>query len=193
MSSRLGDYFRKVRLAKGMTLGRLARLVGYRNVNKGCRRIDTFEKTGRATPELFSKMTSILGVDDRLIEQLLDEDRREYQRWLSEPVKPYVVIRLLAAFYSWVDLPERIESLKEAERFAAGLALKHHLRTCLVWSRRISIYFKADGTVEGIIEASPGPVMKIGGRRCLLGIERGRIVLQQVEREPGRHDEGRSG
>ena len=138
-------------------------------------------------------MTSILGIEQEVIEQLLGENRREYQRWLSEPVKPYVVIRLLAAFYSRVELPESVESFEEAERFAAGLARKHRLRTCLVWSRRISVYFRADGTVEGIIEASSGPVMKIGGRRCLLGMDKGKIVLRPVEEGPARHPGWRAG
>ena len=189
MKSHLGSHFRETRIAKGLSLGQLARRVGYKNINKGCRRIATFERTGQVTAELLRKMTFTLGIGSEVIEELLDEDQREYRRWLSEPVKPYVVIRLLAAFYSWVELPEAVESLEEAERFAAGLAKKHRLRTCLVWSRRISIYFTADGSVEGIMEASPGPVMKIGGRKCLLGMDEGRIVLRQVEKEPGRHDE----
>lgn len=71
MKSHLGDYFRKVRLANGRSLGQLARKVGYRNVNKGCRRITTFETTGTIHPDLLTKVAAILEIDNEVIEQLL--------------------------------------------------------------------------------------------------------------------------
>jgi len=188
MPSHLGTYFRRTRLAKGLKLGPLARQVGYRNVSKGCRRITAFEDTGKITPELLAKLAAVLEIEDAVIEELRDADRRAYQEWLSEPVKPYTVVRLMAAVYSRVDLPEDVQSQHEAEEFAAGLARKHRLRVCLVWSRRTSIYFAADGSLEGITEAAPAPVMKIGGKKCLLKIDEGGIGLERVGNEQqGRH------
>ncbi|KKK98611.1 hypothetical protein LCGC14_2641000, partial [marine sediment metagenome] len=93
---------------------------------------------------------------------------------------PYVVLRLIAAVYSHVDLPEGISSQIEAEEFAAGLAKEHRLRTCLVWSRRLSIYFKADGRLDGVMEAAPAQVMKIGGKECLLKIDARKIGVVPV-------------
>jgi hypothetical protein len=94
----------------------------------------------------------------------------------------------MAAVYSRVDL-EDVQSQHEAEEFAAGLARKHRLRVCLVWSRRTSIYFAADGSLEGVTEAAPAPTMKIGGKECLLKIDEGGIGLRPVEKKLGHHPE----
>ena len=56
MPAHLGNYFRKVRLAKGLSLGQLARQVGYRNISKGCRRIQNFETSGQITPHVLTKL-----------------------------------------------------------------------------------------------------------------------------------------
>jgi len=64
MGSALGSYFRKVRLEKGLRIVELARQ-SYRNVTKGCRRIGTFEKTGRITPDLLATRDEEQGYQPR--------------------------------------------------------------------------------------------------------------------------------
>ena len=59
----------------------------------------------------------------------------------------------------------------EAEAWAASVAREIRKRCCLVWSRRISIWFGEDGSVVDKTEAVPGepncPWIKIGGRTFL--------------------------
>ena len=169
MTSHLGNHFRKTRLTRGLTRGQLARHV-YQNISKGARRISNFEKTGRAKGDLLTKLASVLEIDNKVIEELLDADRRAYQEFLSEPIKPHIVVRLLAVVYLRVDLPADIDSLDEAEEYTVRFARRHRLRVCLVWTRRTSIYFATDGSFEQVMEAAPAPVMKIGGKECLLEI-----------------------
>ena len=46
----MAQHFQKRRLEMHLSLTQLARMVGYANVSKGYRKIDTFERTGRAIP-----------------------------------------------------------------------------------------------------------------------------------------------
>jgi hypothetical protein len=63
--------------------------------------------------------------------------------------------------------------MDEAERWAAAVAAEKKRKCCLVWSRRISVWFAEDGTVYSRTEAVPGepnvPWMKVGGTRFLFG------------------------
>jgi len=51
MTNNLGAYFREQRLQQGLTLGELARRVGYRNVTKGSNKIIHFEREGVVTED----------------------------------------------------------------------------------------------------------------------------------------------
>jgi hypothetical protein len=116
---------------------------------------------------------------------LSQKDLEDWLTWANEPIKPYLVVRLMAAVYSQLELPDEVVSVEEAERYASGFAKQHRLRVCLVLSRRVSVYFDADGSFEFASEAVPGgdpnqPYTRIGGRQCLMSpTERG-IALQEI-------------
>jgi hypothetical protein len=172
----LGSFIRSERVGRGLTLGQLARLVGYRNLNKGARRIACLEQTGMATSDLLVNVAEALDLDWTTVERLADEDRqkrlREWERWASEPVPMYLVIRLMAAVYARQTLPSEIETAVEAEAWACDIARRRRCRVCLVLSRRWSVWIDADGQVEAKTEARPGepnlPSMQVQGRRFLL-------------------------
>jgi hypothetical protein len=88
--------------------------------------------------------------------------------WVSEPIKPYLVIRLIAAVYNSRALPPEITTLEQAEKWASAVAAEIKKRCCLVWSRRISCWFSEDGTLTQRTEAVLGepntPWIKIGGK-----------------------------
>jgi hypothetical protein len=46
MQTRLGALVRDARVRRGLTLQAAGALIGYRNVNKGARRLDALERTG---------------------------------------------------------------------------------------------------------------------------------------------------
>jgi hypothetical protein len=149
----------------------LAGLAGCVNVQKNGGRIRAFELSGNIGQELFEKIAAVLEVDSATIERLVERDRREfYQEWLAwvnEPIKPYLVIRLMAAIYSSRAVPREITTLEEAEKWAGEVAGELKTRCCLVWSRRISCWFGEDGTLAERTKAVPGepntPWVKIGG------------------------------
>jgi hypothetical protein len=156
MNSRLGGYFREVRLARGLSVGSLARQIGYQNVNKGCRRITTFERTGRSKGDLLSRLASALEIDDAMIRELRDADRGAWEEWAdaADQPKPYVVLRLLPAIYSKVGLPDDVMTREDAEHFASTVAAQRGMQTCLVWNRRLTVWFDRDGTCLGVREST---------------------------------------
>jgi hypothetical protein len=173
---RLSQHFQARRTNKGLTLGQLAKSVGYRNISKGARRIATFEAGGEIRWDLLLNLARVLGIDQITLERLADADRQQaladWNRWADEPIQPYIVIRLLAAVYSTQTLPPGL-SREQAEAEAAALARRYAKSVCLVWSRRISIWFDHEGNRTGITEAQPGklnaPWMQVGNKKFLLG------------------------
>jgi hypothetical protein len=191
MESKLSEHFYKARLNKGLTLGQVTRLVGYRNVSKGANRINAFERGGSIHRDLRTKLADVLGIDHLTVERLMDEDRRQFfatwNAWANEPIRPYLIIRLMPAVYCAQDLPAEIESAEAAEEYAVNVARSRHLRCCLVLSRRISVWIEANGSISGVSEAVPGepntPVMWVGGNgrnACLMKTLDHGMALQQI-------------
>ena len=186
MTTHLAEHFARRRREKGLKLGQVARTLGYRNVAKGSRRVQAFEQTGEIDSRLFTKLAAVLEVDQATVNRLLQQDLEDWTKWANEPIKPYFVVRLMPAFYSQGDLPDEVKSVEEAERYASEFAKERRLRVCLVLSRRVSVYFAADGSFQYASEAVPGggpnvPCMVVGGRKCLTRLMDRGIALPEVE------------
>ena len=173
MPTHLARHFQATRLARGLSLGQLARLAGYRNVSKGCNRIRRFETSGSLHRELLRKLAAILEINDAAIKELADRDQREFldhwTRWVNEPIQPSVVIKMVPAVYSRTNLPGDVRTIEDAEAWSSSLAAANHQRCCLVWSRRISCWFNEDGSLSHRSEAVRGelnmPYMQLPGNR----------------------------
>jgi transcriptional regulator with XRE-family HTH domain len=153
------------RLAQGISLGDLARRIGYCNVAKGSNRIQSFERTGVArSNDLPRRIAEVLGVGDEELRRVAWLDYLEWQRWLNEPVPMELIVRLMAAIYCRECLPEELTPV-EAEQFAAQVARDRQRQVCLVASRRLSIYFDEQGNVIARNEVQP--FVQIGGKRFL--------------------------
>jgi transcriptional regulator with XRE-family HTH domain len=176
MSNYLGSYFREQRLQQGLSLGALARLVGYRNVSKGANKIVRFEREGVVTEELLASLAEALHIDLPTVERLIDQDRSEYLRaweaWVSQPVPMELIAKIIPAIYARVPLPETVTTPEQAESFACTYAKDHRRQVCLVVSRRLSVWIDNEGRVYASTEARPGepnmPFMQVQGRRFLL-------------------------
>jgi len=177
MSTHLSRFFEKHRISKSLKPGQVASLIGYTNISKGGSRIRSFEQTGSISRELFEKLAAFFEIDNGIIEQLVEEDRREFFHkwlaWVNEPIQPHLVVRLIAAVYSRRDMGPDIGTIEEAEVWAASVARESRLKCCLVWSRRLSIWFDETGSIVGRTEAVPGevnvPWMRIsGGKQFVL-------------------------
>jgi hypothetical protein len=173
MSTHLSRHFEQARLSRNLKPSELARLAGCVNIHKNASKIRQFD----ISPELLTNIAAILEIDAATIERLVEQDRREFFEkwlaWVNEPITPYLVERLIAAVYRKVPLPSEIKTMVEAEAWASAVALERRRKCCLVWSRRISVWFAEDGTVYSRTEAVPGepnaPWMKIGGKKFLFG------------------------
>jgi len=86
-----------------------------------------------------------------------------------------LIVRYMAAVYGTVKLPEDITTPEQAEAWASTYAKEHGLRACLAISRRLSLWFGADGNVEVRTEARPDqpnqPWMQVKGRIFLFWVE----------------------
>jgi transcriptional regulator with XRE-family HTH domain len=167
--SYLGKHFKEKRLAAGVTVGKLAGMIGYRNLNKGCRKIQDLENEGYFPDEEFlAKVAAALNIDDETIAALIQEDIDAHEQWIdANPIQPHLVLRYIAAVYGQCDIPEQTcLSLDESIQFASAKAVERKLRVCLVWSRRLSIYFDREGQEEGRSEEQPW--MVVNGKRFLL-------------------------
>jgi hypothetical protein len=180
---RLPSYFTAQRLAKNLSRGDLARLVGYRNISKGSNRIFQFEREGIIHDDLLVKMAKVLGIDWSTVEKLAQQDRQDHieawTKWADEPVPMKMVVRLMATVYSHCRIPEEITTPKEAEKYASAMARLRKMRICLVLNRRQSVWIGADGIVERRTDATPFgepnlPWMALkGGRKFLLKCDSG--------------------
>lgn len=195
MSTHLSRYFQQKRLDRGLKPGQLARLAGCVNVQKNGSRIRSFELSGSIGQELFEKIAAVLEIDAATIEQLVEQDRREFYEewlaWVNEPIQSYLVIRLMAAIYSSRALPPEIITMEEAEKWASAVAGEIKKRCCLAWSRRLSSWFSEDGALTKRTEAVPGepntPWIKIGGKgpAFMFGDDLGTVSMVDWPKKPG--------
>jgi transcriptional regulator with XRE-family HTH domain len=185
--SNLSSLFRRRRVERGLTTAQLARLLGYRNVTKGCNRIRRFEDGGKVAPDLLAGLSEALEITPDEIRRSLGEDYGEWLAWANEPVRPYVVLRYMACVYSRVELPDDALAPEAAEVFASQLARERKLKVCLVMSRRSSVGFDSTGREYQRLEATPEmpcePFAMIGGKRVQFDFTGG-DVLRTID-EPG--------
>jgi hypothetical protein len=127
-------------------------MLGYVNVSKGVRRIDTFERTGQCHPILFAKLTAALGIDEATRSRLEYEDYKEWLATAANPPTPYL---LRSPVRGCIGVPRELTTVDEMERYAAEYARKCGTGVCLVLDKRIAVRFAADGSLTDIVEAQP--------------------------------------
>ena len=76
----MASHFQKRRLEMHLSLTQLAKLVGYRNMSKGHRKIDTFERTGAVPSHPVRQADG--GVGDRRTDDETDLEYEDYKDWL---------------------------------------------------------------------------------------------------------------
>jgi hypothetical protein len=116
----------------------------------------------------------------------LAEDYQEWLQWVTEPIRPYLVTRLMACVYQRLQLPNDALSFNEAKDYAARLARESEKMVWLVLSRRVSIRVDATGKEDLPVEATPDmpcePHLVIGGKRVHFGLTEGNVLRQIDER-----------
>jgi hypothetical protein len=158
-----------------LTLGQLARMVGYRNLSKGANRIQRFEKDGMIGGELLGKLMVALEIEATTVKELAEKDRQGYlkgwEAWVSEPVPIQVVMRFMPAVYCHVSLPRGITTADEAVAFGQDVARLRRRRIFVHLSRRKTVYVDENGRITGTEEATPEidprPFSQVGNKKFL--------------------------
>lgn len=191
-TSPLGQFLLEARLAMGLARpGQLARLMrpdaAPDKIARLGTRIRDFELKGWGDRQLLNEIVAALGVTpellapviagEKLFRQQEEEERiRLWTAWADEPVRPYLVVRYMAAMYGHKEVPTELSLRDEMEAWASSIAKKTHYKTCLVLNNRISIYFNEDGSFSQVMVATPHdkrpnhPYVQIGNKRVLFGV-----------------------
>lgn len=177
MKNQLGKVLYRRRTDLGLNFAQLAEKVGYRNITKGINRLVDLEREGKGDRELLEKTIAALELDRDVVRQAIDEDRAEYEamfeRWVNEPIEPYLVRRAVAAVYLKRRIPEELlerNDPDELERYASRMAAEWRSKVCLVKSRRECTWVDEQGMIYLRTNATPampmmGPVMWLKGRQ----------------------------
>jgi len=138
LSTHLGSYLAAQRTSRRLTLGQLARRIGYRNLEKGSRRLQQLERDGRIVDGLLERVAAALDLNPEHIIALVEQDRREleeaWQAWVSEPVEPQLRMRVMAAVWKREKVPTEL-SREGAIRYASARAVETQKGHVLMWNR----------------------------------------------------------
>jgi len=90
VTTNLSRFIKEEREKQGLNYAEVSKMMGYKNINKGMRRIIDLEREGVVHPEVLEKIISALDLDQDYIDALVLKDRQEYEeefeKWLSEPI-----------------------------------------------------------------------------------------------------------
>ncbi|MEE4262837.1 MAG: helix-turn-helix transcriptional regulator [Desulfobacteraceae bacterium] len=176
MTSQLGNYVRSERQKAGLSRQQLASMVGYKNLNKGARRIEQVELEGPFDKAIFWGIAEALGLDHAEIEIRTRNDHENHEKYLDEPIQMKMIVRLMAAVYTAHYLPTKIRSKEDAMAYAREYATINHAKVCLILSRRFSYWIDESGKgfMKETTKENPtnSPYMKVyrGWKKFLLPI-----------------------
>ena len=85
MNQHIRNLIHQYRESKGIKVGKMFELLGYRNISTGSNKILRFEREGLASNELIQKLIDVLGVEPLEVQRALQKDYQDWQAWLDEP------------------------------------------------------------------------------------------------------------
>lgn len=159
MSNYLGRYIQIRREELGLGPTEVAHLLGYKNLNKGRRRLQSVEDGRGTCRDFLLRLMGILQIEPKVIRDLIDRDRREYvaawEKWADEPVPISVVMRAVPGFMLGIDVPGDLTTPEQALTFGIEMAKRKHKKVIVVVSRRLSYTIHENGVVDGPFVATP--------------------------------------
>jgi hypothetical protein len=170
MATNLAHYIKQERVNRGLNYAELSRKMGYKNINRGMRRIIDLERENEAHPEVLEKVVDALKLDkihiDQLIQQNKEHQQREFEKWVNTPIKWHLIIRWMPAVYCEREMPGYIKTEEEAIEYALSVAKEYCSMVWLVLSRKENIHIDKDGNVKSRNEVTmehawlPGAIIK---------------------------------
>jgi len=152
---------------RGIERVKLPELLGYKNSNKGLRRLDAW-MAGSELPKGRQRELLAVFLDLSLLEldQLLQLDQQELgkRRRENRAQDPhyYLIVRLMAAFYQTQQLPAGT-TRKQAISMTRKRAMEWNKLCALNTPSNQTLWFDQKGKVYAISER--GPSMRIGGQK----------------------------
>lgn len=156
----LSKILRDYREKKNLRRSDVAQGIGYKNVNKGIRKIEEVENyTGcynsGVRMELSRKIALFLNVPDRVFDWALDEDARllandycrDYSSLFSDS---FMLVRFAPAWYVKKEVLGKTDI--EREEYVKVYAKEHSLYVCLVLKNGNCIYIDKKGEAYSIVE-----------------------------------------
>lgn len=178
VEKKMNDHLRKLvhgyRVYKHLNFRELAELCGYKNSNKWATKICNFEREGHGPDDMIRRLIEALQVPVNDVKKANQKDLDNYQSWLDEPVPIELLIKPLPGVYVRDSIPDEIDSDEKAVDFAASRALLFQSESCLILSRKKSIWFNRDGTFKFEEENQDGvfqPFMSVGHKQFVLQLE----------------------
>lgn len=145
MSTNIGQYVYQQRKALGITPEQLARDMGYRNINKGIRRLQQLETTGHCAEPLWRSIREKLSLDPTEIRTAKGRDAEAHEARRDVPIPIQLFMRIIPGVYARVRLPEDIKgNLGKIEEYAQTVARKKGRRVRMV-SPAKQIWFDGNG------------------------------------------------
>ena len=152
MTTKLACYIKQERVKQGLNYAQVSRKMGYKNLNKGIRRIIDLEREDVVHPEVLDRIIDALELDKDKVKYLVQLDEEEQQRkfdeWVNTPIKWHLIIRWMPAVYGEREIPGYIKTQDEAIDYAREVAKELKSMVWLVLSRKENIHIYPDGSVR---------------------------------------------
>ena len=150
-SSNLSNYFKELRVKRGLSPGVLASLISRNNIPKVGNIIRTFEISGQINSHWFELLVSELKPNPILMEQKIkadiEDERNSWNEYISKPIDPFLTIRYIPGFYGTKKVPFCfLNSRNDAEEWAATELKKFRAKGFLDWSREEQTIFDKGGS-----------------------------------------------
>lgn len=156
-----GKLLEKRRKEKGLTKKELAIKLGYSNITKGIRRVDSIEDGDLIEP-VVSKVIKLLKItqeEKAECEKQMAKKVREYIDSLS-PLKPCIVFRAIPGVYIRKDVPQHL-SEKEMVEYAETLSKEMNKHLCLNYAHEKRYWINQKGVYSIGTEFGGGPRMML--------------------------------
>ena len=170
----MNDHLRKLvhsyRADKHLNFRQLAELCGYKNSNKWSIKICNFEREGFGPDEMIRKLIKSLQIPVDEVKEANQKDLDNYHTWLDQPVPMELLIKPLPGVYFKVDIPDDVDSPEKAVQLAASKSKELNFESCLILSRKKSIWFDCDGSLKFEEEKRDGvfqPYMSVGNKQFI--------------------------
>jgi len=127
----LGALIAEKRKLAGLSRKQLAEKLGYKNLEKGIRRIGEMEN-GRFIEHITPQIMIILDIseEEREFCRQKDVELLIETKMKLPPFKPLIIRRLMAALYQPIPVPEGMTN-EELIDYAINLSIRDHLYLCL--------------------------------------------------------------